>query len=105
MDEIYFHQPRQPVFNDHDEMHYKAQTTPEKKKVNSKRNIIACTVAIILAIFLVGLGLGFWTCNLQKTVDSAEITSDSKKKKLVVSPEDIAAQIDRKNIEKHLRLV
>ena len=104
MEEMFFYESRQPVFDNNDEIHYKVKTKPKQKKTNSKRNVVACAVAILLTLVLLGIGLGFWICRLQKTVTDAN--GDEVKdveRQMVVRHENIAAQIDRKEIEKHLR--
>ena len=86
-----------------DEMHCRVETKPKKKKINSKRNVVACGVAIVLTTFLVGIGLGFWICNLQKAFDSNGNDPEEEETQTVVRHEDITAQIDRREIEKYLR--
>ena len=104
MDEMFFYESRQPGFDSNDEIHYKVQTKPEQKKINSKRNVVACGVAIVLTLVLLGIGLGFWICRLQKTVIDAN--GDDVKdiaRQMVVRHKDIVAQIDGREIEKYLR--
>jgi hypothetical protein len=104
MDEMFFHESRQPVISINDEiMHCRVETKPKKKKINSKRNVVACGVAIVLTTFLVGIGLGFWICNLQKAFDSNGNDPEEEETQSVVRHEDITAQIDRREIEKYLR--
>ena len=105
MDEMYFYQPRRPVLDHHEILPCRVEANSNGKKVNSKLNIIACGVAIVLAIFLAGLGLGFWSCNLKKAMDKSGEKDESKEKKTTFRHENIAALIDRRQIEKHLRFV
>ena len=104
MDEMFFYESRQPVFDNNDEIRYKVKTKPKQKKINSKRNAVACGVAIVLTIFLVGIGLGYWSCNLQKAIVDTDGSDEEKRTTQIFGRhEDIAAQIDRREIEKHLR--
>ena len=103
MDEMYFHEPRQPVFIN-DEIHYTDQREP-KEKINSKRNVVACGIAIAFAIFLVGIGLGFWSCNLKRVIDNDDARNRVKQNERdsLADHKNIADGINSEEIEKHLR--
>ncbi len=53
---------------------------------------------------MVGIGLGYWSCNLQKAIVDTDGSDEEKRTTQIFGRhEDIAAQIDRREIEKHLR--
>lgn len=101
MDEMIFYEARQPVMlrNSHEIQHV---VKTKSKRPNSKRNYVACGVAIVITIFLIGLGLGFWSYNLLKAVhtDSPE---EHRNRLSAVSHEEITRQISKNKIEMHLR--
>ncbi|XP_028395998.1 putative N-acetylated-alpha-linked acidic dipeptidase [Dendronephthya gigantea] len=103
MDEMFFHQPRQHVLDHHETLQCRVETDSNKKKANSKRIIIVWGVAFFLVIFLAGLGLGFWSCNLKKAINKGGKRDKIKEKKTMFRHQDIAELIDRTRIEKNLR--
>ena len=101
---MFFYESRRPVFDNNDEIHYRVKTKPKQNKTNSKRNVVACGVAIVLALTLAGIGLGFWICRLHKTVTDEDRSDVGKiARRMTVRHEDITAKINRKEIEKQLR--
>lgn len=77
---------------------YKDTQIKLKRKL---RAIIKCIPVIALIILIVGLALGYWIGNQLKNVDKSKAACTSQKP--IMSHEEIVDEIDRKNIERHLR--
>lgn len=99
MDEIYFHRIKSPVLSRED--HYSLREF-SKKRPQSKTKSLLRTIVIGVAFLVIGLGLGFWCCKLTKEAVSERTVN---KRKPEIRHQDIADQIDSKEIEKNLRFV
>ena len=100
MDEIFFHETKSRIIYGDD--HYTLREI-SKKTPPSRVKVVLRRFGICLAFFIIGIGLGFWSCTLKYPPVQKKVLRKAKPE--FYYHQDIATEINSKEIEKSLRFV